>query len=183
MYGLINNAIRELTIEKCGHEAWNRIADALDVTTPFISMKQYPDALTLQLLDGLALTLGLSRADALLLVGRHWVQMARRDYAELFEGLGGSFIVALQNLDILHVRVGLSFPALKAPSFRCTDITGHGMTLHYHSSREGLAPMVIGLIEGLAEAFDTPVRVAPGFSRVHGNDHDTFEIRFTPVKE
>ncbi len=66
---------------------------------------------------------------------------------------GKTFVEFLQELDNMHGRIALTFPALTPPSFDCTDIGPSEVRLHYHSTRQGLSPMVIGLIRGLAEVF------------------------------
>ena len=58
----------------------------------------------------------------------------------------------LTNLNDLHVRVGLMYPQLKPPSFRCTDVTAKGLVLHYFSDVPDLPLMVIGLVEDWASA-------------------------------
>jgi hypothetical protein len=84
----------------------------------------------------------------------------------------------LQNLDDLHARVGVNFPQLTPPSFEAEASEPGTMHLHYHSQREGLAPMVIGLVEGLGDRFDTPVEVDQLACRSEGADHDVFEVRY-----
>ena len=55
--------------------------------------------------------------------------------------------------------------------------------LHYHSERPGLAPMVVGMIKGLAARFDVPVLVEQVESRTDGADHDVFRVREDSPKE
>ena len=80
----------------------------------------------------------------------------------------------LGNLDNMHARVELSFPALRPPSFRL-ERTDDGLMLHYMSDREGLAPMVIGLLRGLGTHFNEEIEVAQVKDRAeHG--HDVFHL-------
>ena len=53
------------------------------------------------------------------------------------------------------------------------------MRRHYHSEREGLAPMVVGLLKGLGKRFETLVEVTHDKVRGEGSDHDEFVIHFT----
>ncbi|CAA9234581.1 MAG: hypothetical protein AVDCRST_MAG52-1242, partial [uncultured Blastococcus sp.] len=78
--------------------------------------------------------------------------------------------------DSLHARIRLTMPALVPPSFRCTDVTDTSLRLHYHSHRDGLAPMVTGLLRGLGARFDTPVGVVHAIRRSEGADHDEFLV-------
>ena len=50
MYGLINKAIAGLVIQNFGKSAWHKICDRANVdTSEFVSMEQYPDSLTYDL--------------------------------------------------------------------------------------------------------------------------------------
>ncbi|MEO1186428.1 MAG: heme NO-binding domain-containing protein, partial [Cyanobacteria bacterium J06636_27] len=64
-------------------------------------------------------------------------------------------------LDSLHSRVGVSFPKLQPPSFEAEELEDDTLNLQYHSTREGLAPMVVGLVKGLGKRFDTEVDITP----------------------
>ena len=60
-------------------------------------------------------------------------------------------------------------------SFRLERVDGE-LRLHYMSEREGLAPMVIGLLEGLGAHFDQDVEAEQIEQRAdHG--HDVFRLR------
>jgi hypothetical protein len=78
----------------------------------------------------------------------------------------------------LHARLGLTFPQLQPPSFDCTEIEDDSLNLHYQSTREGLAPMVIGLVKGLGARFNTEVDIKQTSSREQGSDRDEFSIDY-----
>ena len=79
----------------------------------------------------------------------------------------------LENLDSLHARVALTMPQLRPPRFRLIPVDDSTMTLQYHSTRQGLAPMVVGLLKGLAIRFKTPIDI----SHASRDGHDEFTIR------
>ncbi len=60
------------------------------------------------------------------------------------DAAGSNLWEFLGNLDDLHSRVGLMYPKLKPPSFRCKQISDTSLELHYESERPGLASLVIG---------------------------------------
>jgi hypothetical protein len=68
-------------------------------------------------------------------------------------------------------------PILKPPRFKLEEHSAEKATLHYFSTRKGLAPMVIGLLEGLSEKYNEPIELTfiPTGSR---SDHDEFDISF-----
>ena len=84
----------------------------------------------------------------------------------------------LENLDQMHARVMLSFPDLKPPSFRVTDRTDDRLTLHYYSSRPGLAPLVVGLLKGLADRFHTDIEIEHRNEQDDQGEHDVFDVSF-----
>lgn len=53
----------------------------------------------------------------------------------------------LQNLDALHDHLGLLYPGMRAPSFRCTEESDGSLILHYYSDRAGLEYIVIGIVK------------------------------------
>jgi hypothetical protein len=87
----------------------------------------------------------------------------------------------LQNLPNFHARVAMIFPKLQPPHFRCTEITDHSLRLHYHSHRPGLAPFVVGLMQGLGRMFQTPVTVRRIEAKEEGADHDVFTVTWEPA--
>jgi hypothetical protein len=64
-------------------------------------------------------------------------------------------------------------PALRPPRFRLNVIDDTTMRLEYYSTRQGLAPMVVGLLKGLAIRFDTPVEIA----HASRDGHEEFTIK------
>jgi hypothetical protein len=89
----------------------------------------------------------------------------------------------LGQLDALHCRVRLMLPELRPPSFRCTDVTGSSLRLRYYSHRPGLAPMVVGLVEGLAELLDVEASAEP-VDRVVDADSECVEflVCYAPLR-
>jgi hypothetical protein len=72
----------------------------------------------------------------------------------------------------------MMFPDLKPPEFECSEAGPTAMRLHYRSSREGLAPFVVGLLYGLGEMFATTIEVSHERSVAGGADHDVFLINW-----
>ncbi|RME01451.1 MAG: heme NO-binding protein [Deltaproteobacteria bacterium] len=178
MYGLVNQAIEDLVRHEFGAETWKRIKAKAGVEVEvFIGMEAYPDEITYDLVRAASEVLGLSAAEILEAFGTYWVRYtAREGYGELFQRAGNDLRTFLGNLDNLHAHVGLSFPHLSPPSFHCTAAGDDTLILTYHSKRKGLAPMVVGLVKGLAEKFDTPIGIVQTKHRGDDVDHDEFRI-------
>lgn len=163
-----------------GEEAWTRVRLRAGVDAErFEAMEPYPDGLTKQLIAAASEELQQDPHALMRAFGEFWVTYtAAEGYGQLMELAGSSLTEFLQNLDDLHARVGVNFPRLMPPSFETEEPEPGTIHLHYHSQREGLAPMVIGLVEGLGARFDTPLEVDQLACRSEGDAHDVFEVRF-----
>ena len=72
-------------------------------------------------------------------------------YDKSLQVLGCTTKDFLQNLDALHDHLATIYPGMRAPSFRCTNRESDGATvLHYYSERDGLEPIVIGIVKEVA---------------------------------
>jgi Haem-NO-binding len=182
MYGLVNKAIQDMVCSHFGEDTWDKIKQKAEVDTEaFISMEGYPDDVTHRLVKASSEVLGLSSREIMEAFGAFWVQYtATEGYGEMMDMAGDNLPEFLENLDELHTRVGVLFPKLQPPSFECSKTEEDSLNLHYYSHREGLAPMIVGLVQGLGKRFDTEVEVAQTQSREEGDDHDEFSIKYKP---
>jgi hypothetical protein len=185
MYGLVNKAVQDLVTKQFGETKWAEIKAkaGLDDET-FVSMNSYDDSVTYGLVGAASEVLGMSPAAILEAFGEYWtLYTAKEGYGELIKMSGGNLVEFMKNLDNLHARVGLSFPDLKPPSFQVTDLTSDSLNLHYRSERQGLGPLVAGLIRGLGKMFNTEVEVALLESRESGSDHDVFGVKYRVAQQ
>ncbi|XP_077998742.1 guanylate cyclase soluble subunit beta-2-like [Glandiceps talaboti] len=75
-------------------------------------------------------------------------------YEKLLRALGNDLKSFLESLDFLHyVHLKASFTEMNAPSFRCMELEDGTLLLHYYSSREGLEPIVSGMVKAVARTF------------------------------
>lgn len=180
MYGMVNKAVYDMVHAHFGADAWNAIskrAGIEDVT--FLSMRQYPDEITYRLVGAASQELKLTPEQVLEAFGEYWVSFtAREGYGELLKMQGQTLLEFLSNLDTMHARVGLSFPHLRPPSFHLTDQTERSVKLHYNSSRQGLAHLVVGLLRGLGKMLSTPVQVSIVPRSEQQEDTDIFLLQF-----
>ena len=174
MYGLVNKAVVDLVVNKFGHDTWTAIKNKAGVDIDvFISMDGYPDDLTYRLVGAASEVLKIPPEAVLEAFGEYWVlYTAQEGYGPLLDAAGNTLREFLENLDALHARVALTMPELKPPRFRLVPIDDSKMLLEYHSLREGLAPMVVGLLKGLSVRFNTPIEIS--HARCEG--HDEFTI-------
>lgn len=181
MYGLVNKAIEGLVCSQRGEASWEEVKRraGLDLEG-FIGLDAYPDEITYALVAAASAVLNVPAEELLEAFGEHWVEYTGREgYGGLLDAAGSTLPEFLLGLNNLHSRVRLLAPELRPPSFQCTDITDGSLVLHYRSEREGLAPMVVGLLRGLGRRFRTPVTVT--HTRVRGRDgadHDELLVTF-----
>jgi len=182
MYGLVHNGLRDLIKLKYGEQTWDKVLKASKLSeSDFIAMQSYPDATTYQLVGAALEMLDIPAEQLLEAFGRHWVlETGPKAYGDLLDMAGDSLPELLGNLDDLHVHVANIMPNMQAPSFRCVDITEHRLKLHYRSARQGLTPMVLGLIHGIGERFQTPCEATVLSSEESDKGaHIVFEVRWS----
>ncbi len=176
MYGLVNRALQGLVLQERDDKAWERIAAQASSPISFMSMETYPDSLSLALVGAAAAELACTPAELLRRLGLFWVgHTGKEGYGEMFSLWGTDLRSFLANLDQMHDRVKLTMPHLEPPSFSILSDDGSQVRLAYHSHRDGLAPMVVGLLEGLAHKFSSRVRIEHVVTRDEAG-HDEFLV-------
>ena len=70
------------------------------------------------------------------------------------------------------------YPELTPPEFKISNIESDSMQVHYFSKREGLENFVVGLLQGLAQLYDTQLKEIKLInSRANGFDHEIFLVK------
>lgn len=179
MYGLINRAIEELVTSLKGEAGWRSVcAHAALASDGFVAMQSYDDDITYRLVEAVSQRLGLPPEQVLEVFGEYWITYtAKEGYGSMLNAGGNSLREFLGNLNDMHGRVGTIFPQLRMPLFRVTPLSEDEYLLHYASTRAGLAPMVIGLVRGLAKRFDQQVTISLQHPRLHPLEEDIFIVR------
>lgn len=178
MYGLVNKGIEDLIIENFGEENWRKVKIKANVhVETFLAMESYPDEVTYNLVSAASEVLGVPAEGVLKTFGQFWIKFTLREgYGEYLKMTGTNLFEFLQKLDQMHGRLSLTFPNYEPPSFRCSDVTPTSLRLHYHSSRPGLSQFVVGIVEGLAEMYQSKAKVTTEKTRDQGHSHDEFLV-------
>lgn len=181
MYGLVNRAIEQLVVSTRGEAAWQRVCARAGVGADgFVAMCPYDDHVTYALVGAVSAELDQPPERVLEAFGEYWIlYTADEGYGELMASAGRDMAGFLANLDDMHGRVEAVFPQMKLPRFRVEALGGGVLRVHYGSDREGLAPMVTGLLRGLGRRFDEPVTVNHAVARGPQAPEDVFLV--TPV--
>ncbi|MEN9722630.1 MAG: hypothetical protein RJB38_616 [Pseudomonadota bacterium] len=177
MYGLVNQAVRDLIVSRFGQEKWATICRRSGVNDDeFEAMKAYPDHLTYALVGSAAEVLGADAGDLLKAFGEYWITFtAQEGYGEMLDLFGSDLITCLKNLNGMHAHMGVMMPELQPPRFQIEEMGDKRYQLRYFSKRAGLAPMVMGLLEGLAKKHGNTVKVQQ-MPRDPAQDHELFLI-------
>ncbi|MEM7342000.1 MAG: heme NO-binding domain-containing protein [Actinomycetota bacterium] len=182
MYGMVNRAIKDLVEASAGTETWERICEraGLSVTT-FSNTTVYDDTVTYDLVAAASEELNLDPADVLQRFGRHWILFTGREgWGPLFDMAGSDLRSFVDGLDAMHARVQASMPACRMPTFSVEESDDGSLLVEYRSEREGLGPMVVGLLSGLAEHFGESWDVEQ-LNRRQGDLADYFRLRPVPA--
>lgn len=179
MYGLVNNGIRNFIVNAHGEEVWLRICEKAQAREEeFENLTAYDDGVTYALVGAVSEVLALSTADVLKVFGQFWVGFSKSTaIGRLIELRGETLMERIRGLDEMHEQIKLTMPHLDPPSFEFEEMPDGNHRLRYISSRDGLAPMVAGLLHGMAEECGVKIEVQLIESRADGAEHDVFNLR------
>jgi hypothetical protein len=180
VYGMINQAVRKLVVDNHGETTWNAIcAEAQIGESDFSSLQTYPDEVTYKLVGAASKVLGVPAEAVLETFGEYWTDYAQQtSFAKLLRFAGRSMEEFVRSLDQMHAKIKFSLPDLQPPSFRVSEMDASGFRLHYFSQRPGLAPLVRGMLKGVARIYGLTIDMQLVRSRADGHDHDEFVIRY-----
>lgn len=184
MYGLVNRSLQDFICQEYGESEWESIKKRAHVNVDvFVSMEAYPDEITYQLVGAASEHLTIDPSLVLHAFGRHWVLVTGKEgYGEFLNLAGDTLPEFLNNLNNLHTRVALAFQSLRPPEFNVIEDNGESLRLQYISPREGLAPFVLGLLDGLGELFCQDMEIEHTLKR-EDCGHDEFLVRYQPQTE
>ncbi len=180
MYGMINKAIRTLVTREAGEEVWEQVLEASGIDEDvYEDLEAYDDGITFSLVGATSETLGLPASEVLEMFGVYWaVDVAPKGYGEYFNAFGDDVESFVSGLDEMHVRISEMLPSLSPPSFDIEKLGENHFKIHYKSPREGLAPLAIGTLKGIAMHFGGEADITQ-IEYKGAEDHDVFEVRFT----
>ena len=182
MYGMVNLAVKELVTETHGPQTWSRICKAAGLDDEdFSSLQKYPDEVTFKLVGAASEVLQTPAEAILEAFGEYWTDYAKRtSFSRLLRFGGANFTEFVRNLDQMHAKIKFSLPELEPPQFRISEVEEGRFRLHYYSKRQGLAPLVRGMLKGVAKLYDVVIEMRLAKSRAEGHDHDEFVVEYRP---
>lgn len=156
MYGMIHRGLRALVIEELGEAQWRDCEHQAGLGAgEFISVRVYDDEVTFNLVQIVAVRLGLSIEECLRKFGAYWIRFtADGPYGAMMRFTGRDITSFIGNLDRMHQSVLMAMPEARVPSFSIVDKAEGLVRVRYASERDGLEPLVAGLFEGLLQRFE-----------------------------
>ncbi len=181
MYGLVNNGMRTFIVDRHGEDSWRAICTRARVSDEeFENLTAYDDAQTYALVGAASETLGMPTEKVLQVFGEFWVGFSKASaIGKLIDQGSETLIGRIRGLDEMHERMRLTMPHLNPPSFDFEERADGNHRLHYISNREGLAPMVLGLLQGMAQECGVTIDITHIERRSDGADHDVFSLRIS----
>jgi hypothetical protein len=178
MYGMVNHGVQTFVTLHHGEGVWKEICASAGLNVEhFDTMRTYDDAVTYRLVGAVSARLDLPADKVLEAFGTYWTDYARDTaIGKLLDFGGSTFFQALESLDEMHERMLVAMPHLRPPSFEVEHAGPGCIRLHYQSHRPGLAPMVVGLLHGMAQQHGIKVDVVHAERKDDGADHDVFAI-------
>ncbi len=180
MYGIVNKAIEELVIQNFGSDVWEKVKLRSGVDYDyFLSHEPYDDDVTFKLAGAVAEEMNIHIDQVMQAFGEWWIlKTGKEKYGGMMAAGGSSMKEFMINLPAFHNRVMMIYPKLTPPEFQVSDIDENGISVHYHSKREGLQEFVRGLLTGLGKMYETEVCVELLKSRNDGDTHEVFRVTY-----
>lgn len=183
MYGLINNALKDMIRERFSEETWEDVLSESGVSDDsFLTMRSYDDSVTYALAGAASKILGAPVDDCLEMFGEYWVlETATNSYDMLLKAAGTNMVEFLGNMNSLHDRITSTFLNYVPPEFFVETVDDKYL-IHYVSQREGLTPFVVGILKGLGTRFNTDVKfLSQQTLVVEKGEHTVFEVEMSPA--
>ena len=161
MYGIIHKALKEMVVRDFGQEKWEKIeSEAAQSKEIFVSMQPYSDDIVYALIGAASKELGAPVDECLQMFGRYWIlDAAPESYSNILDATGSEIVHFIQNINSLHDRITSTFPDYVPPEFFIEPIGESLYKINYLSTRAGLSPFVVGLLQGLGTRFDTEIDI------------------------
>ena len=179
MYGMINKAIRTLVIRETSEIVWETVLERSGIDEDvYEDLEGYDDGITFSLVGAVSETLGIPAGDVLEMFGVYWAtDVAPKGYGEYYNAFGNDFKSFVAGLDEMHVRITKMLPSLVPPAFSIEELGENHFKIHYVSQRDGLAPLAVGMLKGVAQHFGGEADIKQ-LEYKGTDDHDVFEVRF-----
>lgn len=181
MKGLIFNLLEEFLVARCGETEYELILANCELITAEPSLMvgpgSYPDQDFTAIIASAANRLGLSSDELFQEVGRAVIPLLAARYPQFFSPSKHprEFFASLNFIH--HLEVKKLYKDAELPRFRCENKADGSLLINYLSSRR-LCHFFSGLINGVADYYQTPLRQRQLACVCDGQPECLFEISF-----
>ncbi|KAK3085838.1 hypothetical protein FSP39_009453 [Pinctada imbricata] len=151
-HGHVHLCLREMVIEQYGKEIWQAILKeaSLDDDNDFMLFHYYEDQRTISLVGAISKFTGLDISGVLEAYGHYFYYYANsRGYDRMLRTLGKDFYTFVQNLDLLHSLLALTYKGMRPPQFRC-ERRNDKLFVHVFTVRPAMYPAAVGMLTEVA---------------------------------
>jgi len=179
MKGVINKGIQEFALARFGPETWERIKSLARCEEPFFAASHdYPDAMTLALVQAAAEVTGLPTEMVEIEYGKFMVPNTLKEtYPTYFTLAGRDARTFLRNMDGIHREATRRIANATPPRLECETLGEKRLLVHYSSPRK-LCGVLRGLILGVGIHFGQELQLRALSCMRSGDPRCTIEVTF-----
>ena len=179
MKGVIFNLLEEFVCEGWGYDTYELVMSSCPAHErgPFIGPGTYPDSVLLAIVAGTAKKLDITVEQAVRAFGKFAMSKLAAKVPELISHLESPKALLMSLENVIHIEVKKIYPMAEPPTFDYEDPADDKLIMHYYSKRN-LCVLMEGLLEGLADYYETNLDFTQTHCVNHGDDHCVFDINF-----
>jgi Haem-NO-binding len=178
MYGIINKALQEMTINSHGACTWEAVKNKAQIEIDtFFNGEMYDDAITHRLVDALCAIVSIEAAQVYYNIGQWYVvETIGKKYAGMVLAGGKTLKEFFENLPALYASVKrLYFPNTPS-SISISDVEENCVLVCYHGPRPNLEEIVRGGLSGFCILFKAQPKVTIIENKSEGNTHIIYKV-------
>lgn len=179
MKGMIFNVAEKFIVEHYGEDMLDDIIDECTLITkePFVGPGTYPDEDLVEIVVKAAEMLKISVGELLKKLGRYSFGKLRDRHPEFVTPFTHPkpFLKSVEG--VIHVEVKKLIDGVKLPTFQYADPADDELIITYFSERK-LYPFMEGLIQGVADHFETPIEQKTRIFEKEGFEFCDYHIKF-----
>ncbi len=179
--GFIHLLLEAYAGERIGPHSLAEIRRMAGISSPPVATQQYPDELTLRLVQAIAALEGTDPDDVLYRFGVYFINapLMDRHYLAFLEGHRDARDF-LKKITAIHRTLQTSLRNARLPELRYIDHDANLLEIIYASPRH-LCRFLLGILEGVSLRFNTPLEVREIECQHHGAPACRLLVRFAPV--
>ena len=175
MHGVVHRELKEYVDERMDEGAWEHVREAAGIEPKlYLPVSHYPDEEFSALVDSIADLTGHDRATVLRNFGRFLAPALLSTFrSHIREGWG--VLDLFEGLPEIYERIAAGDDEANLPRVSCDRIVSDTVLFTYRSERE-LCHLGEGIVDGIADEYDTALSIEQDRCLLEGDDHCEFTI-------